>query len=81
MAPTRSGKALPLHHVNGSRDVVFDPRETVPAIPWLPTAPFTPTRPIWVTNAAPFVDPLPAGAVYDPAVIPPPPAGQAWPYG
>jgi predicted CxxxxCH...CXXCH cytochrome family protein len=80
VAPTGSGKVLPLLHVNGSRDVVFDPRETLPGIPWLPSAPFTPSRPTWVTNAAPLVDPLPAGAVYDPPVIPPPPDGQTWPF-
>lgn len=80
VAPTGSGKVLPLAHVNGVRDVVFDPRESLPAIPWLPSAPFTPSLPAWVTNAAPLVDPLPAGAVYDPATIPAPPPGQTWPY-
>ncbi|HEY6002371.1 MAG TPA: CxxxxCH/CxxCH domain-containing protein [Anaeromyxobacter sp.] len=78
-APTRTGGVLPLFHVNGTRDVVFDPREALPAIPWLPSAPFTPSRPFWVTNASPLVDTLPAGAVYDPAVIPPPP-GETWPF-
>jgi predicted CxxxxCH...CXXCH cytochrome family protein len=79
-APTGTGRVLPLRHVNGTRDVVFDPRQALPAAAWLPSDPFTPTRPIWVTNAAPWVDPLPADAVYDPAVIPAPPAGQPWPY-
>ena len=79
-APTGGGKALPLLHVNGRRDVVFDPRGALPSIAWLPTAPFTPTRPTWVTSAAPLVDPLPPGAGFDPPVVPPPPAGQAWPY-
>lgn len=45
-----SGRVLPLRHVNGSRDVVFDPRSTLPAIAWLPPAPNTPTLPNWVTN-------------------------------
>ncbi len=48
--PTATGKVLPLRHVNGSRDVVFDPRSTLPAIAWLPPAPNTPTLPDWVTN-------------------------------
>ncbi len=77
--PTGSGAVLPLRHVNGSRDVVFDPRTSVPSIAWLPAAPFTPTRPTWVTDANPGVD-LPPGAVYDPATIPPPPPGQTWPF-
>ncbi len=60
-APVGAGRVLPLRHVNGRRDVVFDPRTTLPAIAWLPTAPNTPTRPYWATawNAAN----LPAGAV------------------
>ncbi len=50
---TGSGKVLPLRHVNGSRDVVFDARASLPAIGWLPAAPDTPTRPYWATNASP----------------------------
>ena len=49
-ATTGTGKILPLRHVNGARDVVFDPRTTVPAIPWLPAFPNTPTLPYWVTD-------------------------------
>jgi predicted CxxxxCH...CXXCH cytochrome family protein len=47
-----NGKVLPLRHVNGRRDVIFDPRTSLPAIPWLPAAPDAPTRPYWVTHAA-----------------------------
>jgi predicted CxxxxCH...CXXCH cytochrome family protein len=50
-APTGVGKVLPLRHVNGSRDVVFDPRDALPAIAWLPAAPNTPTAPYWMTRA------------------------------
>ena len=49
-APTGQGKVLPLRHVNGVRDVVFDARTTLPAISWLPAAPNTPTLPYWVTD-------------------------------
>ena len=49
-APTGPGKVLPLRHVNGARDVVFDARTTLPAISWLPPAPNGPTRPYWVTD-------------------------------
>jgi predicted CxxxxCH...CXXCH cytochrome family protein len=60
-----SGKVLPLRHVNGRRDVTFDPRTAVSAISWLPAAPNTPTRPYWVTHAAiTLPDPL-AGGVLD----------------
>ena len=67
-APVGSGKVLPLRHVNGRRDVTFDPRTAVSAISWLPAAPSTPTRPYWVTNAAPGVlipDPAIPDAVMD----------------
>ncbi|MBI5070767.1 MAG: CxxxxCH/CxxCH domain-containing protein [Deltaproteobacteria bacterium] len=49
-AATGTGKVLPLRHVNGTRDVTFDPRTTLPPIPWLPAAPNTPVRPYWVTD-------------------------------
>jgi predicted CxxxxCH...CXXCH cytochrome family protein len=49
-APTRAGKVLPLRHVNGTRDVVFDARPALAAIPWLPAAPNTPTQPYWITD-------------------------------
>ncbi|HET8723303.1 MAG TPA: CxxxxCH/CxxCH domain-containing protein [Anaeromyxobacteraceae bacterium] len=47
--PTRTGKVLPLRHVNGSRDVAFDQRTTLPAFDWLPYPPDRPTRPYWFT--------------------------------
>jgi len=47
LAPTGAGGALPLRHVNGSREVVLDRRAVLPAFPGLPAAPNTPTRPIW----------------------------------
>lgn len=46
-----SGRVLPLRHVNGTRDVAFDPRTTLPSIPWLPAAPNTPSRPYWAAGA------------------------------
>lgn len=49
-APTGAGKVLPLRHVNGVRDVVFDGRGALPAIAWLPAAPNTPTLPYWTTS-------------------------------
>lgn len=54
--------AAPLRHVNGRRDVVFDPRVALDPLAWLPPAPDTPTRPVWVTHAAPGV------ALPDPAI-------------
>ena len=80
-APLQGGKVRPLRHVNGRRDVVFDPRTTLPPLAFLPAAPFTPTRPIWVTDANFSPDPVPHDAVLDPAQIPPPPAGTTWPFG
>ena len=77
-APSGTGKVLPLLHVNGRRDVDFDPRDALPAISWLPSPPFTPTRANWVTDANPGG--TPAGAVNDPVTIPPPPPGQTWPF-
>ncbi len=57
-----AGRVLPLRHVNGRRDVAFDARTTLPALPWLPAAPNAPTRPYWVTNDASGV------ALPDPAI-------------
>jgi len=71
VAPTNSGKVLPLHHVNGRRDVVFDPRTVLPAIAWLPPSPFTPSRPTWVTAAAPGVLPPSGDGILEPATVPP----------
>jgi predicted CxxxxCH...CXXCH cytochrome family protein len=76
--PVGVGRVRPLTHVNGRRDVAFDPRIALPALAWLPAAPHTPTRPYWVT-ASPSELPLDAtldgttmslhlaGASYDPA--------------
>jgi predicted CxxxxCH...CXXCH cytochrome family protein len=75
LAPTGAGGVLPLHHVNGRVDVVFDPRLSLPAAAYLPAAPFTPTRPIWVTDANPGV-PAPADGIYEPDPIPP----GTWPF-
>lgn len=47
--PTRPGKVLPLRHVNGSREVRFDPRTSLPAFDWLPIPPNRPTKPYWFT--------------------------------
>jgi predicted CxxxxCH...CXXCH cytochrome family protein len=66
--PTGGGRTLPLRHVNGTREVVFDARATIGAISWLPAAPNTPTRPYWVTNAMPGSG-LPTGAIYDGATM------------
>ena len=48
------GNVLPLRHVNGKRDVMFDPREDLPQdIAWLPADPTKkPARPMWFTNAS-----------------------------
>jgi predicted CxxxxCH...CXXCH cytochrome family protein len=62
-APLGTGKVLPLRHVNGARDVVFDPRTTMPeapALPWLPAGAARPTKPYWATAWNTMV---PAGAV------------------
>lgn len=56
-----AGKVLPLRHVNGRREVVFDVRTELPVISWLPAAPNTATRPYWATDAA-------LGGLPDPAV-------------
>ncbi len=47
-----TGKVLPLRHVNGRRDVIFDRRETLPDLAWLPAAPNKPTRPYWLTQGS-----------------------------
>jgi predicted CxxxxCH...CXXCH cytochrome family protein len=63
-APLGTGKVLPLRHVNGSRDVVFDARTTVPDIAWLPAAPNKPSAPYWMTGANPTL-PWPSYAVFN----------------
>jgi len=62
-APLGSGKVLPLRHVNGTRDVVFDPRDTLPDIAWLPPAPDRPTAPYWVTSSSRGL-PWPANVIW-----------------
>jgi predicted CxxxxCH...CXXCH cytochrome family protein len=53
--PTRArgGAVKPLYHVNGTRDVTFDPRIDLSTAtsPTLPASPNTPTRPYWYTRA------------------------------
>ncbi len=61
-APLGMGKVLPLAHVNGARDVVFDPRSTLPAIAWLPLGLDRPTLPYWATS---WNTVAPAGAALD----------------
>ncbi len=58
IAPTGAGMVLPLRHVNGARDVVFDSRTTLPASmsPYLPAPPNTPTKPYWFTDSNGAVD-------------------------
>ncbi|HEU4384996.1 MAG TPA: CxxxxCH/CxxCH domain-containing protein, partial [Anaeromyxobacteraceae bacterium] len=52
-ATTGTGRILPLRHVNGTRDVVFDARTSLPqGISWLPAAPNRPSRPYWASNAS-----------------------------
>jgi predicted CxxxxCH...CXXCH cytochrome family protein len=77
-APTGNGRVLPLRHVNGRPDVAFGPRLALPpGTPGLPPAPFTPSRPIWVTDAG--ISTLGPDAIREPDPIPPPPPG-GWPY-
>ncbi|HEX9053024.1 MAG TPA: CxxxxCH/CxxCH domain-containing protein [Anaeromyxobacter sp.] len=72
IAPVGAGRVLPLRHVNGKREVVFDGRAALPAIAWLPGSPSTPTRPYWVTNAQPLVtipDPTIPDAIMEGATL------------
>jgi predicted CxxxxCH...CXXCH cytochrome family protein len=74
-APQGIGRVLPLLHVNGSRDVVFDGRTAAPAYDGVPAAPYTPDFPYW-TRVLIFKDAnvLPVGAAWNP---PPAPTGSA----
>jgi predicted CxxxxCH...CXXCH cytochrome family protein len=72
-APLGAGRVLPLRHVNGRADVIFDPRTALPPYASLPAAPFTPSRPIFVTNSIAVSH---ADAVREPNPIPP----GIWPF-
>jgi predicted CxxxxCH...CXXCH cytochrome family protein len=74
-APPGSGGVLPRRHVNGARDVVFDPRTATTSYR-APAAPAEPTAAYWVTVSE-FKDAnhLPPGATFSPA--PPPPDGTS----
>ncbi len=76
-APAGSGRVLPLRHVNGRRDVVFDPRTALPPYAALPPAPDRPTRPYWLT-AARLCEPLPAGAILEGSTLSLHLAGATW---
>jgi predicted CxxxxCH...CXXCH cytochrome family protein len=73
-APAGNGGVLPWRHVNGRRDVTFDPR-TATTTYRAPAAPAAPVFPYWVTLSE-FKDAnhLPAGATFSPS---PPPDGTA----
>lgn len=64
VAPAGAGRVLPLRHVNGTRDVAFDARTTLPPYAALPPAPNTPARPYWRASAG-LGPPFPAGMAYD----------------
>jgi predicted CxxxxCH...CXXCH cytochrome family protein len=71
LAPSRAGKVLPLRHVNGARDVIFDPRTALSVAnpSWLPPAPNAPAAPYWFTDAygGPTVSFSLKDGTYDPA--------------
>jgi predicted CxxxxCH...CXXCH cytochrome family protein len=66
--PQGSGRVLPLRHVNGTRDVVFDPRTALPPVAGLPPAPNTPAKPAWLARAGSYV-PWPASAVWNGSTV------------
>lgn len=63
-AAAGAGRVLPLRHVNGRRDVVFDRRLAVPPLPGAPSGTSAPTRPYWVSDGSPG-GALPLDATYD----------------
>jgi predicted CxxxxCH...CXXCH cytochrome family protein len=65
--PGGPGRVLPLHHVNGARDVDFDPRTAIGSLPGYPGAPTDPaTAPYWVKLSGGTVwSASLAGASYD----------------
>jgi predicted CxxxxCH...CXXCH cytochrome family protein len=68
-APAGQGRVLPLRHVNGTRDVVFDPRTAIGSLPGYPGAPAAPaTAPYWaVLSDGSVFSAAPGSATYDPA--------------
>lgn len=65
-APAGSGGVLPLRHVNGTREVAFDPRTLLPVnvYPGAPTSGLT--RPYWVRGlSGGGPTPVPAGGLYE----------------
>ncbi|MEZ4225362.1 MAG: CxxxxCH/CxxCH domain-containing protein [Polyangiaceae bacterium] len=57
-----TGAVRTAKHVNGKRDVVFDPRESIPAwVTGLPAPPNRPLYPLWSANG--FSSYIPPGAV------------------
>lgn len=60
--PQGVGAVLPLRHVNGRRDVVFDPRTAIPDYPGLPTGPNRPIYPYWLNRV--LQSPPPSGSAY-----------------
>jgi predicted CxxxxCH...CXXCH cytochrome family protein len=72
-APAGDGGVLPWRHVNGRRDVIFDPRTATTGYR-APLAPAAPVFPYWVTVVE-FNDAnhLPPGSAFSP--WPPPPDG------
>ncbi len=76
-APVGQGEVLPLRHVNGRRDVVFDARAALPGYAGLPAAPDRPSRPYWLTHVT-FCDPLPAGAALDGTTMSADLSGARW---
>jgi predicted CxxxxCH...CXXCH cytochrome family protein len=63
-APAQQGRVLPLRHVNGNREVVFDPRSSIPpspAIAWLPPGTSRPALPVWISDVLGLTGPPPAG--------------------
>ena len=66
VSPPGAGGVLPLKHVNGSRDVVFDQRTTLPAGYTGGVTP-APTAPFWVRASSGMKNYTLAAAAYDPA--------------
>lgn len=69
VAPEGQGRVLPLRHVNGTRDVAFDPRASIGSLSGYPGAPADPaTGPYWVVLSSGSLWSTGLGAAgYDPA--------------